>query len=87
MTLRYTPYASVDFKDYQPIYDYIARMYFKKHIHSQMSYAQAEAVFEAFYEDITFNFDQMERLYDITKDTFLPTFHQYLKEIGINTAS
>ena len=85
MTLRYTPYAIVDFKDYQPIYDYIARMYFKKHINSQMSYQQAEAVFEAFYEDITFNFENMDRLYDITKETFLPTFYQHLKEIGITS--
>ena len=50
-----------------------------------MSYPQAEAVFEAFYEDITFNFENMERLYDITKETFSPTFHQYLKEIGITS--
>lgn len=83
MSLRYTPYYSVDFHDFQPVYDYLARMYFKKHIQPDMTKAQAQEVFDAFYEDITFNFENMNRGYDITEETFTPAFEQYLGEINI----
>lgn len=83
MALRYTPYQSVDFRDFQPVYDYLAQMYFKKFIRPDMSREQAENVFEAFYEDISFNFEDMNRPYDISRDTFLPEFERYLAEMDI----
>lgn len=32
MSLRYTPYAEVDFRDFQPLYEYVAKMCFKKNL-------------------------------------------------------
>lgn len=79
MTLRYTPYQEVDFRDFQPVYDYLARMYFKKYIDPDMTREQAEEVFDHFYEEITFNLENMNRGYDISENTFINTFEQYMK--------
>ena len=83
MTLRYTPYNSVDFHDFQPVYDYLARMYFKKFIHPGMTKQQAQEVFDAFYEDISFHFENLNRDYDISEETFVPAFTQFLEAQGI----
>lgn len=83
MALRYTPYQSVDFHDFQPVYDYLARMYFKKFIQPDMSRDEAQEVFDAFYEEISFNFENMNRSYDVTEQTFIPAFEQYLDEMNI----
>ena len=83
MALRYTPYQSVDFRDFQPVYDYLARMYFKKFIQPDMTREQAEDVFDAFYEDISFHFENLNRPYDIDRNTFIPEFDRYLAEVGI----
>jgi len=83
MSLRYTPYQSVDFHDFQPLYEYLIKMYCKKNLRADMNYEQAEEVFDAFYEDITFNFENMNRGYDISEETFLETFGQCVTELGI----
>lgn len=83
MSLRYTPYASVDFRDFQPMYEYLMRMYCKKYLTADMSYSDAQAVFDAFYEEITFNFENMNRKYEISEETFLPTFEACLSQLGI----
>lgn len=83
MALRYTPYQSVDFYDFQPLYEYLMRMYCKKHLRAGMTYEQAKEVFDAFYEDITFNFENMNRGYDIDEDTFAATFEECVAAMGI----
>ena len=77
-SLRYTPTNAVDFYDFQPVYEYLAKMYFKKHITKDMTREEQEAVFDAFYEEITFNFENMNRKYTIDENTFRPTFETYL---------
>ena len=84
MALRYTPYQSVDFHDFQPLYEYLIRMYCKKNLRADMTYEQAQEVFDAFYEDITFNFENMNRGYDITEENFMDTFEQCVRELGIS---
>jgi len=76
-------YRTVDFHDFQPLYEYIAKMYFKKYITDDMTREEAESVFDAFYEEITFNFENMNRKYTIDENTFLPTFEAYLGTLGI----
>lgn len=83
MSLRYTPYQAVDFYDFQPLYDYLIRMYCRKYLSPDMSPEQAETVFDRFYEDISFNFENLNRGYDIDESTFRPAFEECLKEIGI----
>lgn len=83
MALRYTPYQGVDFYDFQPVYEYLAAMYFKKHISPDTSREEAQKIFDAFYEDISFHFENMNRGYDITNETFRETFENYLKDISI----
>lgn len=77
-SLRYTPTNAVDFHDFQPLYEYLAKMYFKKYITKDMSREEAEKVFDAFYEEITFNFENMNRKYTIDESTFMPAFEEYL---------
>ena len=83
-TQRYTPHRSVDFTDYQDLYDYITRMYMKKHLTSNMTKAEAEKIFNIFCDDIMYHFDNMKTKYDITKDNFRPEFERILKERGIS---
>lgn len=82
-TLRYESYRKVDFHDFQPLYEYIAKMYFKKYVTADMTKEEAEKVFDAFYEEITFNFENMNRKYTIDENTFSPTFETYIAELGI----
>lgn len=81
--LRYESYRTIDFHDFQPLYEYIAKMYFKKYITDDMTREEAESVFDTFYEEITFNFENMNRKYTIDENTFLPTFEAYLGTLGI----
>lgn len=83
-SLRYTPYADVDYHEFLPLYEYVAEMYFKKYITADMLYEDAVSVFEEFYTNITHQFDDMNRKYDIDESTFLPTFEEYISELGIN---
>lgn len=80
-SLRYTPTNSVDFHDFQPLYEYLAKMYFKKYITKDMGREEAEEIFDAFYEEITFNFENMNRKYTIDENTFRPTFEAYLSSL------
>ena len=82
-SLRYTSYAAVDFYDFQIVHDYIAEMYFKKHITPDMSYSEAEVVFDEFYDNITHYFENMNRKYTINEDTFRPVFEEYVSGLGI----
>ena len=83
-TQRYSPHRSVDFTNYQDLYDYITRMYMKKHLTSNMSKAEAEEVFETFCDEIMYHFDNMKTKYDITEDNFRQEFEKILKERGIS---
>jgi len=83
MDLRYNNYGGVDFYDFQPVYEYLAKMYFKKYITEDMTYEEAEAVFDAFYEEITFDLENMTRTYTIDENTFMPTFEAYVEAVGI----
>lgn len=83
MDLRYNNYGDVDFYDFQPVYEYLAKMYFKKYITEDMTYEEAEAVFDAFYEEITFDLENMTRTYTIDENTFMPTFEAYVEATGI----
>ena len=82
-SLRYTPYQAVDFHDFLPMYEYIAKMYFKTYLTPGMSEEEAGQVFDAFYEEITFNFENMNRKYTIDENTFLPVFEKMLVEFEI----
>lgn len=84
MTLRYSPHMEVDFHEFQPVYEYLAEMYFKKYITEDMNYTEAEEVFNTFYYEITYGMDTMNRKYTFNEDTFRPTFDSYLEEVGIS---
>ena len=86
MTLRYSPHIEVDFHEFQPVYEYLAEMYFKKYITSDMSYQEAEEIFNNFYYEITYGMETMNRKYTFNEDTFRPTFDSYLKEMGISNS-
>mgnify|MGYP003289291379 CR=1 FL=1 len=82
--LRYEPYMNVDFRDFRPVYEYVAEMYFTKYITEGMSYDEACVVFDNFYDNISHYFENMNRPYQVDEDTFRPTFDSYLEEIGIS---
>ena len=81
---RYTPYRSVDFTNYQDIYDYITRMYMKKHLNANMTKAEAEEVFDTFCDEIMYHFDNMKTKYDITENNFRSEFEKILNDLGIS---
>ena len=80
MNLRYNSYMSVDFYDFRPVYEYLAKMYFKKHIAKDMTKEEQEAVFDAFYEEITFGTEGITRKYTIDEDTFRSTIEKYISK-------
>lgn len=82
-TKRYADYMNVDYTYYQDAYDYITRMYMKKYLSPDMSLEEAEAVFEAFCDNIMHGFDWMKRTDGITADTYRPAFEACLEEYGI----
>ena len=43
---------------------------------------EAQEIFDLIYKDITFHFENISRGYDISEDTFIPIFHQYLDELN-----
>lgn len=81
---RYTPYRNVDFTNYQDLYDYMTRMYMKKHLRADMTKAEAEEVFDTFCDEIMYHFDNMKTKYDITEDNFRTEFEEIIKELGIS---
>lgn len=81
-SLRYTPYQSVDFHEFLPMHEYIAKMYFKTYLTPDMSHEEAKEVFDRFYKEITFNFENMNRKYTIDENTFLPTFEEMYAEFS-----
>lgn len=81
---RYTPYMDITFKNFQPFYETLGELYFSTHITSDMSYDEASKVFDTFYAEVTFNFENMNRKYTISEDTFLPTFEEEIEELGIS---
>lgn len=42
-----------------------------------MAYEEASDVFDSFYSEITFHFDQMNRKYTIDRNTFRHVFDEY----------
>lgn len=85
-SLRYTDYKEVDFYDFTELYQYITRMYMKKHLNENMSYQEAADVYDRLIEEITYYFDQMKEPYEIDFSIFEEEFHNYLDELGIKQA-
>lgn len=83
-SLHYTSYASVDYHEFSELYDYILRMYMKKHLKNDMSYEEAQELFNTFIEEITHNFETMKNPYEISEDTFIDEFEKIIEEIGIS---
>lgn len=73
---------SVDPCAYYPIYDYIAKMYFKKNITKDMSYEQALNICNKLVEIITYDVPED---YNIDVDYFYENLENYCNELGIKT--
>ena len=80
---KYESYKTVDFTNYQDLYDYMTKMYMKKYLKADMSSEEAEQVFNDFCDNIMHNFETMNRKYAITRDSFEPAFKQCKEELGI----
>lgn len=69
---------------YPDMYEYIVRMYCKKHLDASMSKDEAEQTFDTFMDEITFNFDTFGSEYqcpEITEEAFRPYFDAVYKEV------
>lgn len=80
---KYESYKTVDFTNYQDLYDYITKMYMKKYLKAGMSNEEAEQVFNDFCDNIMHDFETMNRKYAITIESFEPAFEQCKEELGI----
>ena len=86
-SLRYTDYIKVDFHEFGELYSYITRMYMKKYLTTEMTYEEAEEVYQNLMDEITYFFDQMKRPYEIDFDVFDSTFKECVNELGIQNNS
>lgn len=87
MTAHYTPYITTDYDNFDEVFDYLTRMYMKKHLNSSMSYSEAKEVFDAYWDEVTNNFENLEEGYDeVTQDKFLPTFEECCEQLGIEVS-
>lgn len=85
MELQYKDYhddeIKVDQQVFYPVYDYIARMYFEKHLNSNMSYDQAQQVLQNLLDKIMYDVPEE---YEIDQAHFTDFLNQYCNEIGIS---
>lgn len=81
--LKYNQFLSVDYYEFDEIYSYLTRMYMKKHLTSDMSYDDAQNLFNNMMNEITFFFDKMDDPYVINYDVFEETFEECVNELGI----
>lgn len=72
---------SIDQTEFYPIYDYIAKMYYKNNINSEMSYSDAKNVTEELIEKITFDVPEE---YNIDTEHFFDYLDEYCASIGID---
>ena len=83
--MQYKDYHSesitADKKEYYPIYDYVAEMYYKKYLNSSMSYEQAKELTAGLIEKITFD---VPADYNIDTDHFYDFLDEYCDSIGIS---
>ncbi len=85
--LHYDSLASPDYTNFSELYDVLCQLYIINHISSDMSYEQTEAEFEKFYEDMTYNFENLENPYpEITRDSYKVHWDQRISELGIENA-
>lgn len=82
--LKYNKFLTLDFKDFDETYNYITRMYMKKHLTADMSYDEARAQYDNLMSEITYFFDEMSEPYKINYDEFERTFEECVKEAGIS---
>lgn len=81
--LKYNEFLTVDYSDFDAIYDYITRIYMKKHLNASMSYEDAKGVYDYMMSEITFFFDEMDEPYEINYNVFEETFEKCVSELGI----
>lgn len=69
-------------EEYYPIYDYIAKMYYAKHIASDMTYSDAENVTAQLLDEIMFDVPEE---YHIDTNHFYDYLKEYCQGLGIET--
>lgn len=70
-------------EEYYPIYDYIADMYYKKYLNSNMSYSEAVQVTDRLLERILFDVPEE---YNIPVEHFYEHLKEYCNELGIESS-
>lgn len=68
-------------EEYYPIYDYIAKMYYRKNINPNMSYSEATKVTDELLEKIMFDVPEE---YEIDTNHFYDYLNEYCNSIGID---
>ena len=85
--LHYDSIASPDYTNFSELYDVLCQLYIINHVTADMTYEQTEAEFEKFYEDMTFNFENLENPYpEITRDSYKVHWDERISELGIQNA-
>ena len=82
--LQYQDYHNdkikVEQTQFHEIYDYIAKMYYKKNIKDNMTYEQAKEIHKQFLDKLTFDVPQE---YELDINHMNEYFEHYIKELGI----
>lgn len=80
MAIQYNERIKSDGDNFIELYDYLTRMYMKKHLSDDMSYEQAEAVYSDFMRNITHSDGGF---YPVNEQVFRDSFNRCCVDLGI----
>ena len=80
MAIQYNERIKGDGDNFIELYDYLTRMYMKKHLSDDMSYEQAEAVYSDFMRNITHSDGGF---YPVNEQVFRDSFNRCCVDLGI----
>lgn len=80
--LHFNSYSSVAYDEFADLYDYITRMYIKEHVTEPVTEAEAEALFNELYGEISYPNGKATTAYGIVEDDFKIPFYAHMNENG-----
>ena len=86
-SFAYSSLIEPDAGNNQELYNYMIDLYCKAHLTEGMSAEEANQVFESFYNEIFFNYDNISKYYnDLSPSAFYPEFERNCQNLGISTS-
>lgn len=82
---HYKPYSDRDYSDFSELYETQVQIYALQHLSSDMTQEETDQAFEEFWEDITFNFENLPDPYPtMKKEEYRPYWDAYVQSLQGN---